>query len=254
MTRFSIIALWALLSVPVHAQSVPIPQGRFAPLFGLDQGQTAFTVRPFSLDRQPVSESAFARFLESNPGWTRAKVSPSLCDEGYLSDSAGSVTYAGAPQTRVSWFAAQAYCEWRGGRLPTTLEWEYVAAADEKLRNAAATPGFVKRILAWYGRPFRRQDLLAPGSPPNVYDVAQLHGLIWEWTLDFNATFVTGDARQDGDRLSAMFCGNGATGSARREDYAAFMRYALRSSLTARSTLANLGFRCAYDEKKELAP
>jgi len=40
-------------------------------------------------------------------------------------------------------------------------------------------------------------------------------------------------------------CGAGSTGSARREDYAAFMRYALRSCLTPRTALPTLGFRCA---------
>jgi formylglycine-generating enzyme required for sulfatase activity len=82
-----------------------------------------------------------------------------------------------------------------------------------------------------------------------VYGVEALHGLVWEWTDDFNALFVTGDNREDGEKNSKFMCGSGATGSARREDYAAFMRYALRSSLTPRTGLINLGFRCAYSPK-----
>ena len=91
-------------------------------------------------------------------------------------------------------------------------------------------------------------------KPANVYGVKDLHGLVWEWTLDFNSVFVTGDNRQDGDKVKDLFCGDGATGAARREDYAAFMRYAMRSSLKADNGTANLGFRCAYDAPGRVAP
>jgi|CXWL01.1.fsa_nt_gi formylglycine-generating enzyme required for sulfatase activity len=249
------LVIWAVALVPaaVLAQTVAIPAGRFAPLFGLDKGQDSFAIAAFSLDAHPVTQQAFAAFLAAKPAWKKGAVSAALADESYLGDGALAKDYASAPMVRVSWFAAQAYCEWKGGTLPTTLQWEYVAAADEQRRDAVSDPAFVKRILAWYAEPFRREDLLGPGSPKNVYGIEQLHGLVWEWTLDFNGTFVTGDNRQDGDRVKALFCGDGATGSARREDYAAFMRYALRSSLSARSTLNNLGFRCAYSNP-EVAP
>ncbi|MBX7115782.1 MAG: formylglycine-generating enzyme family protein [Myxococcaceae bacterium] len=253
MVRLAALAIGVLLSSATRAEGVLLPEGRFAPLFGLDKGQRSFAVAAFRLDRRLVTEAAFAAFLRSKPEWSSASVKPALADERYLSQEGGAA-YAQAPQTRVSWFAAQAYCEWRGGRLPTTLEWEYAAAADEKVRDASTDAAFVKRILTWYGKPFRREDLLGSGSLANVYGVEQLHGLVWEWTLDFNGTFMTSDNRQDGDRVNALTCGNGATGSARREDYAAFMRYALRSSLSARSTLANLGFRCAYPATEERSP
>lgn len=237
-----------LLAATAGAEPARIPEGRFAPLFGLDVGQESFAVGAFRLDVRPVTRGDFARFLTAHEAWRRDRAPRALVDEQYLAQ--GLTTDLQAPVTQVSYFAARAYCQWKGGRLPTTLEWEYVAAADETRRDASRASDFVARILAWYGKPNRPDDLLQPGSPRNVYGVEALHGLVWEWTDDFNALFVSGDNRQDGDANAKFTCGSGATGSARREDYAAFMRYAMRSSLTPRTTLPRLGFRCAFDGEK----
>lgn len=226
---------------------VELPAGRFAPLFGLDAGQTSLPVAAFGLDVRPVTRAQFAEFLAVAPQWQRGKARPPLVDAAYL-EGFDAKAQPGAPVTNVSWFAARAYCAWRGARLPTTLEWEYAAAADETRRDASRDPAFAQRILDWYGQPNRPDDLQRTGSPRNVYGVEALHGLVWEWTEDFNATLVSSDSRKEGEKFS---CGDGSTGSSNREDYAAFMRYAMRSSLTPRTSLARLGFRCAWSVKKE---
>lgn len=59
---------------------------------------------------------------------------------------------------------------------------------------------------------------------------------------------MNSDNRQDGNKNQKLVCGAGSVGAKDRENYAAFMRYALRSSLEASYSVANLGFRCAYDK------
>jgi formylglycine-generating enzyme required for sulfatase activity len=147
----------------------------------------------------------------------------------------------------VSWFAARAYCAAHGGRLPTVAEWELVGAADETHRDASRDRRFLERVRDWYARPSPAVLPAVGHTFRNVWGVDDMHGLVWEWTLDFNSALVSGESRADASLERSLFCGGGASNAADFADYAAFMRFAYRASLQARYTTAQLGFRVAYD-------
>jgi formylglycine-generating enzyme required for sulfatase activity len=184
--------------------------------------------------------------------WRRDRVARVFADDGYLAHWAGPVELGpdarpDQPVTRVSWFAAKAYCSAKGKWLPTEIEWEFAAAAGDRSADGAAEPGFRERILSWYSRPATAELASVGKGPPNFWGIHDLHGLVWEWVLDYNSTLVSGDSRsgKSADRLP--FCGTGAFTAGDNEDYASFMRLAFRSSLEARYTTRALGFRCAGD-------
>ena len=129
--------------------------------------------------------------------------------------------------------------------MPTWSEWEYAAASDETRRDARKDPAWRERILSWYSRPSSGPLPRAGLQNPNAYGVQDLHGLVWEWTDDFSSLMIAADNRKQGDPDKAKFCGAGALSMDDRENYAVLMRVAMLSSLEARSTTANLGFRCA---------
>jgi formylglycine-generating enzyme required for sulfatase activity len=70
-----------------------------------------------------------------------------------------------------------------------------------------------------------------------------MHGLIWEWVLDFNIRTSSDGRRTD----EAFVCGGSSLRGSDKYDYGAYMRFAFRGSLQGNYTTANLGFRCARD-------
>jgi len=197
-------------------------------------------VPAFFLDVRPVTTAEFLAFVREHPRWRRSQVPGIFVDEHYLAswkDDLVPGAGAKAPVTQVSWFAARAYCEARGRRLPTVDEWEYAAEDAGRDREAAT-----RRVLAWYEAPPSQRGAEVGRTPPNGYGVQDLLGVIWEWTLDFNAAMTAADARGEAEGL---FCGSGGAQAVDPADTATFMRYAFRSSLEARFAVRDLGFRCA---------
>lgn len=207
-------------------------------------------VESFALDRHPVTNAEYLAFILAHPQWRRDRIPKLFADDDYLShwaraDALGTAAQADQPVTRVSWFAARAYCEAAGGRLPTWYEWELAAAADERQPDARRDVQWQARILDWYAQPAREPLARVGLGPANYHGIQDLHGLVWEWVEDFNALMVSGDSREQGDPDKLKFCGAGALSLKDRESYAVLMRVAFLSSLEASSTAHSLGFRCA---------
>jgi len=226
-----------------------IPAGSYVPLYS-DRGSPPVQVAAFRLDRVPVTNADFQSFLGMHPQWRRDRIKRLFADEGYLAAWTDALTPHGDPAqpvVSVSWFAARAYCEAQGKRLPLEDEWELAASASHDRPYARDRAAWSATILTWYSQ--RTTTPAAVGqSPPNYYGVHDLHGLVWEWVEDFNATLYGADNRQGGDGNLLRFCGAGALNAADALDYANFMRSAFRTSLQGSYTTKQLGFRCASDE------
>lgn len=74
-----------------------------------------------------------------------------------------------APVSHISFFEADAFARWRGCRLPTEFEWEFVAAPLSILDGNFLERGALQPIAA--------------GSDPRCDDQPiQFYGDVWEWT------------------------------------------------------------------------
>jgi len=130
-----------------------------------------------------------------------------------------------------------AHPEWRRSRVRSLFADESYLRhwrGDLDMGESAAASPVV--YVSWFAA---RAYLAAVGKTLPTTDeweyarrVSARHGPTWEWTLDFNAALD-----------STLACGGSAASASNFTDYDAFMRYAMRSSLDARYTVGNLGFR-----------
>jgi hypothetical protein len=161
------------------------------------------------IGRYEVTQREFLQFVLANPGWRRGRIDPAFHDGDYLKNwiswrqvPPGSDNH---PVTHVSWFAAEAFCEWAGGRLPTVREWQSAAHTAERrfpweeMKPAAVPLNFCDRSCLGKARGLGPEDLepdcfpeTAPvGSFPagrtreGVFD---LSGNVWEWTAGASGT------------------------------------------------------------------
>ncbi len=214
-------------------------------------GRKSVSVAAFEVDRTPVTNAQFAAFVRGNPRWRRDRVASVFADDGYLLQWTGPADPAAGtgrqPVTGVSWFAADAYCAARGTRLPTWHEWELLAAADASVADARQNPAWLQAILDWYARPATAPLPDVGATPPNVYGVHDVHGLVWEWVQDLSSMMVSSDNREQGDPDALRFCGTGALTMEQKENYAMLMRIAILSSMRASYSSKSMGFRCVTD-------
>ncbi|HLR25991.1 MAG TPA: formylglycine-generating enzyme family protein [Fodinibius sp.] len=251
------IILSVISSSVIYAQTeemARIEGGRFMPFYSsLDD---SVTVASFLLDTTPVTNAEFLEFVRDNPKWRRSKVKSVFAEENYLNHWGGDFDLGpdadeikNSPVTNISWFAARAYAKWKGKRLPTLNEWEFVASANQHKPLAARDQKFAHKILDWYSRPNPEVLPSTQQGKSNFWGVYDMHGLIWEWVQDFNTVFISGESRADQGKLKQFYCaaGSSAASDADKENYAAFLRYAFRGSLEADFSVGNLGFRCARD-------
>ena len=118
----------------IPAGMVLIPAGEFqmGSNDGHDNEKPVHTVYldAFYMDRYNVTNAQYKKFIDANPQWRKNRIPAEYHDGDYLKHWEGNSYPSGKdnyPVAYVSWYAAMAYAQWAGKRLPTEAEWEKAA-------------------------------------------------------------------------------------------------------------------------------
>lgn len=212
------------------------------------------TLKPFWLDRRPVTNAEFAVFLQ-RIGDTKNDRGQHLFDwddgdarlhkvSGQWRADAG---FEDHPVNESSWYGARDFCAAQGKRLPSEAEWEFAARGGEGRSypwgDAPPDPSRA-RYGVGYGQTVPVGSLPAGATPDGLLDMT---GNVHHWTASIAAPYPyrADDGREDPDRFADRVTRGGAA-----DTRAETLRNTWRGASVSRGSRGghhNIGFRCARD-------
>ncbi|MCG3210675.1 MAG: Hercynine oxygenase [Anaerolineae bacterium] len=241
---------------------VLVPAGPFT--MGSNRGQQnerpvhQVDLAAFYIDQYEVTNAQFVEFLNQKEIQEEDGFSylPGLDEYSdiYLDGATWKIVEGGEdyPVNTVSFSGANAYCQWRGARLPTEAEWEKAARGTDE-RTYPWGEAITCNVANFFGSPDGGpcQDYTARvGSYPNgisPYGAYDMVGNVWEYVRSVykDYPYNPGDGREDtsaasADALRVLRGGSWNYGIS-------FSAATYRNNDFRLNPYLNVGFRCAAE-------
>ncbi len=159
-----------------HMNQVYIPAGTFT--MGVNQPDLTahkVTLHAYWIDQFTATNAMYKLCVQAGTCRHTASV------DTYLDDPA----YADYPVHYITWYDAQAFCQWEGGQLPTEAEWEKAARGPQEFKypwgNARPDPSLLN-FNGQFGTPRSAYDYWSGMSP---YGLLNMAGNVQEWIADW---------------------------------------------------------------------
>lgn len=237
----------------------------------------AVTLSSFNLGITEITNLQYVQFLKSRKV---VKSGMSLSDMGvyqpmlstnphglYYNDDSATWSvmpgYEHHPIVRVTWYGANEFCRWAGGRLPTEAEWEWAAREGKRTSTNVLSGGGVADVdnIAWYkqntkDKPVGFKDTQPVATKaPNQLGFYDMSGNAWEWVQDWYIAYLpkaqinpkgmsNDDAKESGVSFKVLRGGGWADGETGEVDA---LRVAKRNHIDPSLSSGSCGFRFAKD-------
>ncbi|MCG9126519.1 formylglycine-generating enzyme family protein [Candidatus Poribacteria bacterium] len=299
------------LQVAVPEDMVLIPSGNFLMGNSGDNANSRETpvhtvdTDEFYIDKYPVTNEQFKAFVDENPLWRKPSsglwldiqywyekgdqpsrfIYDKYHDGYYLKNWKNNrfpLEKEDHPVTHVSWYAAMAYAEWVGKRLPTEAEWEKAARGGMDGQKYPWGDIMDSKNANCTEEAYRTTP--KGKYPANKFGIYDMVGNTWEWCLDeYNIDFYSSsvssnpiagvDSDKDIKELLANFRHvdsdrvlRGGNSFISSEPIHTSARWGGKPILTelvanysslylptlAKSIAANIGFRCVRDKNVKM--
>ena len=245
---------------------------------GFDHERPMFwaKVKPFLMDKSPVTVAEFRKFVNATDFKTQAE---NFGDGGMIGKSTNNtrIVKPGAnweypmgkdfpkaannhPVTQVSWNDAAAYAHWADKRLPNEIEWEHAARNAQNSRTIYSWGNDIKtekgyNANVWQGtfpNVYINEDGYPQTSPVGEFGntplgLTDMSGNVWEWCSNIkfnyealfrNVTYPTDTIAEKAERGGSFLC---------EPSWCHGYRVAGRSNSSAETSLFHVGFRCVKD-------
>jgi formylglycine-generating enzyme required for sulfatase activity len=170
----------------------------------------AVTLDGFWMDQTEVTNAQFVAFLNAHGNAGEGGRKMVEMERGYcqIRQEEGAYRVGSAafhPVLMVTWYGADTYCQWVGGRLPSEAEWEYAARGPEShLYPWGDDAPTCER--ARYGDCAR--SAMPVASLPDGASwcgVLDMSGNVWEWVADWYGDYPSGHQENPNGPASGSF-------------------------------------------------
>lgn len=193
VTRPKSMVLIRAATFPMGTEAADIPRLqkvfgiKVADLFSAEVPRHTVSLSSFYIDRYEVTNVQFKKFIDQNRRWQKNQIPVRYHNGNYLKHWNGNdypSDKANHPVTNVSWYAAVAYCQAAGKRLPTEAEWEYAARGGltGKLFPWGDEPADKRRVN--YGESGIGSTTPVGSYAANGYGLFDMAGNVWEYLAD----------------------------------------------------------------------
>ncbi len=221
----------------VDREAKAIQYGSRKPWFANEHPERKLNLKEFYIDRTEATNRQYKEFVDSQghrppANWPNGAFPQNIADH---------------PVVFVNYHDAEAYCKWKGRRLPAEAEWEKAARGADGRRFPWGNDFDLKKVntLGEYGGT-TPVGMFQDGKSP--YGALDMAGNAQEWTSDWYLPYPGNDFKDADYGEKFKVVRGGSWGGMGHYSLQVYVRTSFRNIAPPEGVYNDVGFRCAWSK------